>query len=83
MTRPICYPEAQHAYMDLTGTQISQAELQRLIGALEAGESQSEAVQSTYRFYAIHAECFEYCKGFENGKASRDAYEAKYKELTA
>lgn len=73
MNRVIPNPEAQHALMALTGKQISQAELQRLQGWIEAGEP--DAVGKTYRFFKLHSDALEHCGQYKSGLAAQAAYD--------
>lgn len=67
--------DAQHRYMALTGNHISQTEVQRLQWRLDAGDWPNEAAAWVYSFFKMHSDAMAYCEGFENGKASQDAYE--------
>lgn len=67
---------AQHAYMRLTGEQISHTEVQRLGWRLDAGDTPEEAADWVQAFFALHSAAMEHCKTFEPGATAQDAYDA-------
>lgn len=68
--------DAQRRLIVLTGTRISQAEVQRLQWRLDAGDWPNEAAAWVHGFFKMHEDAMAYCQGFESGKASQDAYES-------
>lgn len=66
---------AQVRYMERTGCQISQTEIQRLSWRLEAGDTIIAAVDWVWHFFNVHSQAFEYSSNFEPGQASQAAYD--------
>lgn len=68
--------DTQHRLMALTGSRISQAEVQRLQWRLGAGDWPDQAAAWVHGFFKMHSDAMAYCASFESGKASQDAYES-------